>query len=63
MVSGCSEALILVAAQTLEESYYGRLQGLKVVGKRNSESNNLNIVLRDVGFTLIYLKKAEGVTI
>jgi hypothetical protein len=60
MVSGWSETLIMVAAQTLEESYYGRLQGLKVVGKRNPEPDNLSIVLRDVGFALIYMKKAEG---
>jgi hypothetical protein len=42
-----------MTAQTLEESYYGRLHGLKVMGKRNSELGNLSIVLRDVGFALI----------
>jgi hypothetical protein len=49
-----------VDAQTLGETYYGRLQGLKVVGKRKSEPDNVNIVLRGVGFALIYLERAEG---
>lgn len=49
-----------MAAQALGETYYGRLQGLRVVGKRNSEPDNVNIVLRGVGFALIYLERAEG---
>jgi hypothetical protein len=60
VVSACSGTLILVAAQALGQRYYDRLQGLTVVGKRNTEAGNVNIVLRDVGFALIYLKRAEG---